>query len=165
MTINVKASITGSLSTTGDLSTVLATFASAVAEISYAQGSGAAEADKAFADTHTLAASTTEDLDLAGSMTGIDGLTFAPAKVKAIMVIAAAGNTNDVHVGGDANGLAGLFGNVNDLIVVKPGGAFLWAAPSGGLTVTAGTGDILQVANSSSGSSVTYSIVIIGASA
>ena len=90
---------------------------------------------------------------------------FAPAKVKAIMVIAAAGNTNDVHVGGDANGLAGLFGNVNDLIVVKPGGAFLWAAPSGGLTVTAGTGDILQVANSSSGSSVTYSIVIIGASA
>ena len=76
MTINVKASITGSLSTTGDLSTVLATFASAVAEISYAQGSGAAEADKAFADTRTLAASTTEDLDLAGSMVGIDGLTF-----------------------------------------------------------------------------------------
>ena len=48
---------------------------------------------------------------------------------------------------------------------VKPGGVFLWAAPSGGLTVTGGTGDILQVANSGSGTGVTYSIVIVGASA
>lgn len=165
MTLNVKASITGTLLTTGDLSELSAKLANALAEISYDQGSGAAQADKVFADTRTLAASTTEDLDLAGSLVGIDGAAFAPAKVKAILVVAAAGNTNDVHVGGDANGLAGLFGAVNDLIVVKPGGVFLWAAPSGGLTVTGGTGDILQVANSGSGTSVTYSIVIIAASA
>ena len=165
MTINVKASITGSISASGDLSQLVATLTAAVAELSFAQGTGAAEVDKVFADTRTLAPSTTEDLDLAGSMVGIDGLTFAPAKIKGILISAAAGNTNNVLFGGDANGLAGLFGNVNDLNVIRPGGALLWVDPSGGLTVTNSTGDILQVANSGSGSSVTYNIVIIGASA
>lgn len=165
MTITVKASVTGTLTTTGDLSEVSAKIANALAEIEYAQGTGATQADKVFADTRTLAASTTEDLDLAGSLLDINGLAFTPAKVKAIFIKAAAGNTNDVHVGGDANGLAGLFGAVADFIVIKPGGAFLWVAPSGGLTVTAGTGDILQVANSGSGTGVDYSIVIVGATA
>lgn len=165
MTLTVKASISGTLTTTGDLSEVTAKLVNALAEISYAQGSAAAQADKVFADTRTLAASTTEDLDLAGSLVGIDGAAFAPAKVKAILITADAANTNDVHVGGDANGLAGLFGALPDFLVIKPGGAFMWAAPSGGLTVTAGTGDILQVANSGSGTGVTYSIVIVGASA
>ena len=39
------------------------------------------------------------------------------------------------------------------------------STPTTGATVTASTGDILLVANSSSGSSVTYDIVIIGTSA
>ena len=41
----------------------------------------------------------------------------------------------------------------------------MWVAPATGATVTTLTGDILLVANSSSGTSVTYDIVIIGTSA
>ena len=59
-----------------------------------------------------------------------------------------------------------LFLAASDGLDVKPGGCFLWLAPDAtGVAVTAGTGDLINIANSSSGTSVTYDVVIIGASA
>jgi hypothetical protein len=58
-----------------------------------------------------------------------------------------------------------LFLAASDGIDVQPGGVFLWVAPTTGVTVTAATGDILNIDNSSSGTSVTYDVVIIGTSA
>src|SRR5262245_32188080 len=60
-------------------------------------GTGANQADRYFADTRPLAASGTEDLDLVGSLTNLRG-TVTFAKLKAILVIADAGNTNNVQV-------------------------------------------------------------------
>lgn len=126
-------------------------------------GTGADQANMIWTDTRTLAASTTEDLDLYGSLVSTFNTTLNFTRIKGIIISAAAGNTNNVLVGGDSAGLAGWVGNVNDLIVVRPGGTFcLIATDATSYAVTNTTADILQIANSSSGSSVTYDIILIG---
>lgn len=134
--------------------------------IALSTGTGSYQADLLFSDTRTLAASATENLDLAGGLTDAFGSTLTFVTVKAIRICAAAANTNNVVVGGAAsNTLLGVFSDATDKVVVKPGGCFVWAAPKTGAAVTASTGDILLVANSSSGTGVTYDIIVIGTSA
>lgn len=126
-------------------------------------GTGADQANMIWTDTRTLAASTTEDLDLYGVLTSTFNTTLNFTKIKGIIVSAAAGNTNNVLVGGDAAALVGWVGDPDDVIVVRPGGTFCSiASDATAYAVTNTTGDILQIANSSSGSSVTYDIIIIG---
>jgi hypothetical protein len=169
MTLNAvaTAALRGTYAGSNDLAAVLAEFSALTKrEVTFSPGTGANQADKLFLDTRTISASSSENLDLAGSLTDPNGATLTFATVKAILVLAAAANTNNVVVGGAAsNGFVGPFGDATDTIAVKPGGAFLWVAPATGATVTASTGDILKVANSSSGSSVSYSVAIIGTSA
>jgi hypothetical protein len=130
----------------------------------FTDGTGANQAKAAFADVRTLAASANESLDLAGGLTDAFGNAITFTKVKALIIEAAAGNTNDVLVGGAAsNGFISLFGDATDVVKVKPGGAFAITAPdANGLAVTAGTGDLLKIANSAGGSAVTYTITVIG---
>ena len=133
--------------------------------ISLSSGTGSNQANLMFADTRTLSASGTENLDLAGSLADPLGTTLTFATVKAIRVCAAAANTNNVVVGGaGSNTFTGPFADATDKIAVRPGGCFLWVAPGTGATVTASTGDILLVANSGGSTSVTYDIIIIGTS-
>jgi len=130
----------------------------------FSNGTGDDQANQAFSDTRTLTASSTENLDLAGSLLDAFGNTLTFTKVKALIVTASAANTNDVLVGGAAsNAMATFFGDATDVVKVKPGGTLLLMAPeSAGYAVTASTGDLLKIANSSSGTSVTYTIIIIG---
>ena len=133
---------------------------------SMADGTGSGQSDLLFSDQRTLSASATEDLDLAGSLTDAFGSTLTFVKIKAIVITAAAGNTNNVTVSPDAtNGFTGPFNAVADLISIPPGGSFVVTAPASGWTVTASTGDLLTLANSGAGTSVTYDIVLIGTSA
>lgn len=163
----ITAWVRGTYAGTNDLASVTADFNSLPkTEITLTPGTSSGNADLIFMDTRTLAASATENLDLAGSLTDPLGATLTFVTIKAIYVKAASANTNNVVVGGaGSNTLLGIFSDATDKIVVKPGGVFMWVAPATGATVTASTGDILLVANSSSGSSVTYDIVIIGTSA
>ena len=163
----ITAWVRGTYAGTNDLASVVADFNSLPkTEITLTPGTSSGNADLIFMDTRTLAASATENLDLAGSLTDPLGATLTFVTIKAIYVKAASANTNNVVVGGaGSNTLLGIFSDATDKIVVKPGGVFMWVAPATGATVTASTGDILLVANSSSGSSVTYDIVIIGTSA
>ena len=132
-----------------------------------APGTAANQADRAFVDTRTIAASGTDSIDLAGGITtpfGVASSSFA--KVKTIIISAASGNTNNVVVGGSgSHTFIGPFSGANDKIAIPPGGSFAVTAPGAGWTVTAATGDLLLIANSSSGTAVTYDIVIIGTSA
>lgn len=130
-------------------------------------GTGANQADMSWHDTRTLSASADEDLDLAGVLVNALGDTQTFARIKAVMVTAAAANTNNCNVTSDGTaGVPGLFLALGDGIVVRPGGTFLWVAPDAtGAVVTATTGDLLNVANSAGSTSVTYDVVIIGASA
>jgi hypothetical protein len=132
-------------------------------------GTGAGQVDRVFSDTRTLTASSSEDLDLAGALTDALGGTTVFARIKAILVAAAAGNTNNVIVGGVANAWATLLSPAaTGLITLRPGAGFAaWCggADATGFAITAGTGDLLHVANSAAGTSVTYDVVVIGCSA
>lgn len=134
---------------------------------SLATGTGNNQADKLFADQRTLTASSTEDLDLAGTLTDAYGDTITFVRVKAIIVKAASGNTNSVLVGGAAsNQMINWVSDATDKVVVRPGGIFVLACNDAtGYAVTASTGDLLRIGNSSGGTSVTYDIIIVGASA
>lgn len=136
------------------------------ARTAFADGTGANAADRMFHDQRTIAASGTEDLDLAGSLSSPFGATLTFVELRLVLVTAAATNTNNVRLSRPASNGVPLFLAASDGIDVPPGGTFLWACPADGkVTVTAGTGDLLTVANSSSGTAVTYDIVIIGTSA
>lgn len=137
--------------------------------VDLADGTAAGQANRIFHDTRTLAASANEDLDLAGVLTDAFGTSLTFAKVKALIVSAAAGNTNNVIVGGAAsNQFASWAGAGTHTLILRPGATlalFAGSADSTGYAVTAGTGDLLRIANSGGSTTVTYDIAIIGTSA
>lgn len=135
-------------------------------QINLANGTSAGQATKKFSDRRTLSASASEDLDLAGGLTDAFGASLTFTKVKVLYVAAAAANSNNVIVGGaGANGFTTMFDDASDQFVLRPGAFILLAAGSAdatGYAVTASTGDLLTIANSAGGSSVSYDIAIIG---
>lgn len=132
-------------------------------------GTAAGRADRTFHDTRTLAASANEDLDLAGVLTDAFGASLTFARIKGLIVSAAAGNTNNVIVGGAAsNGFITWVGGAAHTVTLRPGATMALiagAADATGYAVTAATGDLLRIANSGAGSTVSYDIAIIGCSA
>lgn len=162
---NLKVTLSSTLTSALDLVTGRAPLDYAK-NIPLGDGTGADQADLIFHDQRTLAASGTEDLDLAGTLTDAFGATLTFARVKAVLVAAASGNTNDVQVTQPATDGVPLFLAASDGIAVRPGGLFLLAAPDAtGVVVTTGTGDLLTVTNSAGSTGVTYDVVVIGASA
>lgn len=131
----------------------------------FGAGTGANQASQQWHSlSRTLGASASENLDLAGVLTNAFGQVVTFTKIKALGIKAAAGNTNDVVVGGAAsNGFITWVGGATHTVKVKPGGFMLLIAPDvNGYAVTAGTGDILQVANGGAGTSVSYDIYLLG---
>lgn len=131
-------------------------------------GTGGGQADKIWASgARTLAASANEDLDLAGTLVDALGTVLTLARVKMLIVAAAAANTNDVVVGAAAaNGFFTWAGSATDKVNVKPGGLLVLAAPGAtAYPVTSGTGDLLRVTNGGSGTPITYDVIVIGSSA
>jgi hypothetical protein len=130
-------------------------------------GTGASQADKLYTASITLAASTGQDIDLAGVLTDPFGSALTMVKLKAIAIRAAAANTNNVNLTRPAaNGVPWLLA-AGDGIAIGPGGIFVAVNPgAAGLgTVTPATGDLIRVDNSGAGSSVTFDIVLLGTSA
>lgn len=159
--LNLAAEITSPL----DLTTPTASLKTS-RQLPLSGGTGAGQADMIFSDRRTIAASATDSLDLAGSLPGPFGGTLAFARIKALAVLPATGNTNNVLVQRPATNGVPLFSAVSTNLPVPPGGAFFWFAPSAtGVAVTAGTGDLIDIVNGGAGTPVTYDIVIVGASA
>lgn len=120
------------------------------------------QANILYSKTRTLAASANEDLDLAGALADALGATIASAEIVLIYIAAASGNTNNVNVSRPAsNGFIGPFLAAGDGLKIEPG-MFTILASRNGWAVTAGTGDLINVANSAAGSSVSYDVVVIG---
>lgn len=148
-----------------DLSTPLDALAKRQ-KIELDNGTSSNQADLCFHDQRTLGASGTEDLDLAGSLAGPFGASQVFVELRAILISAAAANTNNVRVSRPAANGVPLFLAASDGIDVPPGGVFLWSCPADGkVTVTPGTGDLITITNSAAGTSVTYDVVLIGVSA
>lgn len=134
----------------------------------FANGTGANQADVLFWDQRPLAASAFEDLDLNGAgLQDAYGANLALARVKGIIVVAASANANNVIVGGAAvNGFISWVGGATHSVTVRPGGVMALFAPDAtAYAVTAGTADLLRITNGGAGTSVTYDIVLLGASA
>jgi hypothetical protein len=169
MATTLNAIVTASITTTFrnilDLSTPVDTL-SEIKKIELANGTSANQADLCFHDQRTVAASGTDAIDLAGSLAGPFGAAQVFVELRAVFVFAAAANTNNVRVNRPASNGVPLFLAASDGIDVPPGGLFMWACPADGkVTVTAATGDLLNIDNSGAGTSVTYDVVILGCSA
>lgn len=131
--------------------------------VSFADGVGANQANVFFADTRTLTASSTEDLDLTGSLSDVFGASLVNARIKAIRISAAAGNTNNVIVGAASGTQWASLLNAAGTLTLPPGAYFEAAVPTAaGWAVTGGSADLLKVANSAGSTSVTYTIELIG---
>lgn len=133
--------------------------------VELASGVASGQADLLWHDQRTLNASANEDLDLAGGLTDALGNVLTFVKLKLVLIIPAAGNTNAVRVTRPATTGCPIFLADGDGTDVLPDGMFLWVGPGAGITITPGTDDVINVANSTGGTSVTYKIVLIGTSA
>jgi hypothetical protein len=134
--------------------------------INLADGVGTNQANLVWSDTRTLAASTSEELDLTALPNSPPFSNTSMVKVKAILIIAADGNTNNVEVGNAAaTQFLGGFLAAAHRWAIPPGGVFLVAAPKAGWASTDGVSDKLKIANSGAGTSVDYSLILIGTDA
>lgn len=164
LTVQVDASLKARQTGVADLGTP-AIDVNVASQILFASGTASGQADRLFSDTRSLAGSTSENLDLAGSLTDAFGAALTFVKVRGIVIKAGAANNGDLIVGGAAsNGFVGPFADVSDKIKIPAGGVFVLTAPAAGWTVTAATGDLLKIDNSGAGAG-TYDIVIFGTSA
>lgn len=167
LSTKVRVELSATQTPTVDLGTASRT-GTVAAAITLADGVGAGQANLVWFDSGVLAASATVDLDLAGGLTDSFGAALTFVKVKAIVLEAASTNTNNIIIGGAAtNQFASWAGAATHTVTVRPGGVFALAVGTGDLTgygVTAGTGDLLRLANSGAGTSVAYDIAIVGTS-
>jgi hypothetical protein len=159
--VTIKASIRGSQDVALDLGTAILPIDVSQA-FSLADGTGADQANKYFSDRRSLVGpGSTEDLDLAGGLTDAFGSVITMTKIKAIFFRNNAASNTFTISRPAANGLA-LFAAASDAITIRPGGIFLWAcSESTAIAVTAGTGDLLTITKSGSGTD-TYDIVLVG---
>jgi len=129
-----------------------------------ATGTGSGQADVGFVDTdRALASNTSEDFDVANSLTDALGVSVVCAKVKAIMIKAADANTTDLTIGGASAELLAFFAATGDKLILKPGDCLL-AYSKAGWAVAAGTADDLKIANAT-GATAHFDIAIVGTSA
>lgn len=158
LSVMIGATLTGALDVGTGTHVINETY-----KTSFINGTGIDQANQMWSDQRVLTASSSEELDLAGSLTNAFGTTLTFTSIKGIVVKAISTNTNDVVIGGAVSNAFLLFGDATDTIAVKPNGSFCIVNPAAdGYTVTAGTGDLLKITNSGGGTSITYDITIIG---
>jgi hypothetical protein len=130
--------------------------------IEFSAGTAAiSQANLLYFEERTLAASTGEDLDLAGSLQDPLGSTIAAAELVALVIVAAAGNTNDVQLTRPASNGVPIFLAAGDGVAIGPGDFFALTSRKG-IAVTAATGDLVHLLNGAAGTSVTYTILALG---
>ena len=135
-----------------------------------AGGVAAGQADLMYAAERSVATASNDDIDLSGSLTDAFGVTITMAEMVGIIIVNEAkngtANTTDLTIGAGSNPFIGFLGATDTIGPIKPGGSFmLFAGDAAGIgAVTAGTGDILRIANSA-GATATYQIAILGRTA
>ena len=133
------------------------------AQEQFTPGTGSNQLDLIFHDQRTLGAGADESLDLAGSLVDSFGATLAFAKIK-VLLIRNLSTTQTLTIGNGANPFLTWVGAATHTVTIPPRGVLLLVAPLAGYAVTAGTGDILKIANSAT-NPCDYQIVLAGTSA
>lgn len=158
---NIVLHLTAKQSGSGDLGTP-GVLVDIIKELDFSAGTAAVgQANILFSDTRTLAASATENLDVAGVLADALGATVNAAEIVAVYFAAAQANVNDVQITRPAANGVPLFLAAGDGIALGPGD-FSVRTYRNGVAVVAATGDLLTVTNGGGGTSVNYDVVIIG---
>lgn len=158
--INVYAKVTGSERVTGDLDSAVIAIAD-TDPLALANGTGVNQADLQWSDTRTVGVAG-ETLDLNALVDSL-GRTVNMAKVKVIIVKAAAANTGTIDMGNAAaNQFKMGFGGAANTWTLPAGGIFMAAAPQAGWSSANGSFDSLKFLGSANGQ--VYSIWLIGTS-
>lgn len=145
----------------------LTTTATGSAQEALAFGTASGQVNLIVAQDRTLAASSSETLDLYGSTTPLADIFGANALFRHIKYIAiyivSGGDVNGLSIGGAAsNPFLGPLGGTTPTLLVYPNGpGFQVGEPTAGWAVTTSAGQ-LKLANESSSVSVTYRLVIGG---
>jgi hypothetical protein len=159
---SVRVAVSAIATKLGDLSTANENLTySAVDTLAF--GSTTTLVDQIFTDTRTIAASTTDILDLVGGLTNKFGTTINFAKIKAVILhnrstdagcILTVGNSTAVLWRGAAAHTETLAKGAKSVHVDLTG----WA-------VVGGASDLLDIVNASATAVATYDIIVIGTSA
>lgn len=133
--------------------------------IEIGDGTDELEADIVYSKIGTIAASSSETLDLT-DLTDDLGNAIVFAEIVAIGIYADPGNTNNVIVGASTVAAwTGPFGTTTHTLAIPPRGCVVLTAPNDGWAVTDGVADRLRLRNSGGSTDVTYSMIIVGRSA
>lgn len=142
-----------------------------VSIINLQDGTGSGAADLLFTDERTVASASNDDIDLTGVLMDAFGSAFNAAELVGLIIIngpiSGTANTTDLTIGVGTNPFLGFLGGTTPTIgPIKPAGVFMIAAgdAAGIGAVSAGSADILRIANSS-GATATYQIGIVARSA
>lgn len=167
--LNLSVSLVGSVGGTNAISGVSTSQAVNLSQLlQILSGTGGGQADTIYELAFNIAASGTLAVDLNGANTDPFGATVNLLHVKAILLLAAAANVNDVTIGpGASNPFSGPFSGTTPAVAVSPGECFLITKGQGtqvGWPVTAATGDILKLANGGAGTAVTGTLIVLGTS-
>lgn len=132
-----------------------------------ASGVGVDQCDVVYSETKTILASATYDVDLSASLLDAFGAAATFARVKALVVIADAGNTNNVVIGNAAaTQWQGPFGAVTHTVAVAPGGLSIFMrSDATAWPVVNAASDLLRFTNSAAGTSVLFDFILLGCSA
>lgn len=140
-------------------------------DVRMASGTGSGQVNKVFAKTISIGAGATYSLDLSGGETDDEGNSITLTSLKGICIVNF--NTGDTISLKEpaSNPVAGLFAGGSGggitcqaaLSAVHPGVAL--AHMPAGVTVTAGTGDKVDIVNDDSGDAVTPTLIFYGVDA
>lgn len=148
LTISAKESISDGRGSSQDNQTVNEA-------LTFLDAAGALGVTSQWKDSRTLTG--TENLDLAGGVTNRFGVVKTFTKNK-VLYVKNAHTSGTITVGGGSNAFVGWFSGST---VLGAGEGMLFFSPlAAGKTVTAGTGDILQIV--ASVSAMAYDIVVLG---
>ncbi len=134
-----------------------------------ASGVAAKQVDIVYLAERTIAASTNDDIDLAGVLADAFGAVITAAELVGIVVVnepvdpAAARNASNLTIGGSTNPVPGFAAAI---VPIEPGGVFAAMSPgaAGLATITAATGDKIRVANGAGGTAK-YQIALLARTA
>ena len=159
--LTLLARLTGTLTAAPDAGTATVPISES-ASVEFADGTGADQANAVYVDAFSIATASNLDIDLAGSLVDPLNQALVFTAIKAILIEADATNTTNLTLGNGSNPFVGPFGAGAQTLSIAPGGIVMLANPSAaGWAVSAGTADILRIANAA-GATATGRITLIG---
>lgn len=129
----------------------------------YVNGNGTGQFNKAFSDITTLSAASATSYDLAAGVTDAQGAAITMSKLGFVLAENRSSTAGDtVRLGGNTNGVP-MFGGATQYLNLGPQGFALIVNPIDGWTVTAGTGDQVDMTRTTT-TTFDHAIVLAGRS-